>query len=55
MRAGFGIPWGNYSREGRKRKIEEILVKGFQGVYTPEDVANMISSQKMLMSGDQLM
>ena len=55
MRAGWGIPWGNYSREGRKRKIEEILVKGFQGIYTPEDVANMISSQKMLMSGDQLM
>lgn len=55
MRAGFGIPWGNYSREGRKRKIEEILVKGFNGVYTGLDIARMLTSQVSLMSGDQLM
>ena len=55
MRAGFGIPWGNYSREGRKRKIEEILVKGFHGVYTGLDIARMLTSQVSLMSGDQLM
>ena len=55
MRSGWGIPWANYSLEGRKRKIEDVLVKGFNGVYSGVEIYNMLYDMKHIMSGDQLM
>jgi len=55
MKSTWGIPWGNYSLEGRKRKIEQLLVKGFEGVYSGGEIYDMLSRQTGLMTGDQLM
>ena len=48
MRAGWGIPWANYS-------LEDVLEKGDNGVYDARWIHDMLYEMKHIMSGDQLM